>query len=60
MANLNRPRVAIVGATGLVGQTFIKVLEEREFPMESLTLMASRAIRGKTAMPLLVRNTGGH
>ena len=47
MANLNRPRVAIVGATGLVGQTFIKVLEEREFPMESLTLMASARSAGK-------------
>ena len=47
MATLNRPRVAIVGATGLVGQTFIKVLEEREFPMESLTLMASARSVGK-------------
>ena len=47
MAKSNRPRVAIVGATGLVGQTFIKVLEEREFPMESLTLMASSRSAGK-------------
>ena len=47
MATLNRPRVAIVGATGLVGQTFIKVLEERKFPMESLTLMASARSAGK-------------
>ena len=47
MARLNRPRVAIVGATGLVGQTFIKVLEERKFPMESLTLMASARSVGK-------------
>ena len=47
MAKSNRPRVAIVGATGLVGQTFIKVLEEREFPMESLTLMASARSVGK-------------
>ena len=29
-------RVAIVGATGLVGQEFIKVLEQRNFPMESI------------------------
>jgi aspartate-semialdehyde dehydrogenase len=33
--------VAIVGATGLVGQEFIKVLEQREFPMASVHLLAS-------------------
>ncbi len=34
-------RVAIVGATGFVGQEFIKVLEQRNFPMESVSLLAS-------------------
>ncbi len=34
-------RVAIVGATGLVGQEFIKVLERRNFPMASILLLAS-------------------
>jgi len=34
-------RVAIVGATGLVGQEFIKVLEQRQFPMASIRLLAS-------------------
>ena len=34
-------RVAIVGATGLVGQEFIKVLLQRSFPMASLHLYAS-------------------
>ena len=29
-------RVAIVGATGLVGQEFIKILERRNFPMASI------------------------
>ncbi|MBL7120142.1 MAG: aspartate-semialdehyde dehydrogenase, partial [Dehalococcoidia bacterium] len=33
--------VAIVGATGLVGQEFIKVLEQRHFPMASIRLLAS-------------------
>ena len=33
--------VAIVGATGLVGQEFIKVLEQRQFPMASIRLLAS-------------------
>ncbi len=33
--------VAIVGATGLVGREFIKVLEQRNFPMRSIRLLAS-------------------
>ncbi len=40
-------RVAIVGATGLVGQEFIKVLEQRNFPMESISLLASDRSAGK-------------
>ena len=39
--------VAIVGATGLVGQEFIKVLEEREFPVASIRLLASERSEGK-------------
>ena len=30
--------VAVVGATGIVGQEFIKILEERNFPMNSIHL----------------------
>ena len=33
--------VAIVGATGLVGREFIKILEQRHFPMASIRLLAS-------------------
>jgi len=40
-------RVAIVGATGLVGQEFIKVLEQRNFPMTSIHLLASDRSAGK-------------
>ncbi|MBA7505744.1 Aspartate-semialdehyde dehydrogenase [subsurface metagenome] len=40
-------RVAVVGATGLVGQEFIKVLEERNFPMTSIHLLASDRSAGK-------------
>ena len=47
MANSSGPRVAIVGATGLVGETFINLLEERGFPLSSLTLMASARSAGK-------------
>lgn len=34
-------RVAILGATGLVGREFLKVLAERKFPLAELRLLAS-------------------
>jgi aspartate-semialdehyde dehydrogenase len=34
-------KLAVVGATGLVGQEILKVLEERNFPFEDLYLVAS-------------------
>jgi aspartate-semialdehyde dehydrogenase len=40
-------RVAIAGATGAVGVEFLKCLEEREFPLSSLRLLASARSRGK-------------
>ncbi len=40
-------RVAIVGATGIVGQEFIRVLEQRDFPMNSIHLFASDHSAGK-------------
>ena len=40
-------RLAIVGATGLVGREFIKVLEQRSFPIESIRLLASDRSAGK-------------
>jgi aspartate-semialdehyde dehydrogenase len=39
--------VAIVGATGLVGQEFIKVLEQRKFSISSIKLYASDRSAGK-------------
>ncbi len=42
-----KPNLAVVGATGLVGTTFLKVLEERDFPFENLYLMASSHSAGK-------------
>ena len=38
--------VAVVGATGAVGRTMISILEEREFPLGSLRLMASARSAG--------------
>lgn len=40
-------RVAILGATGLVGQEFINVLKQRKFPMASLRLLASEVSAGR-------------
>ncbi|MEY5131975.1 MAG: hypothetical protein RL734_2042, partial [Bacteroidota bacterium] len=40
--------MAIVGATGLVGRTMLKVLEEKNFPVDSLTLLASERSAGTT------------
>src|SRR5881394_2548490 len=39
--------VAIVGATGAVGQEFLTVLAERNFPIKSLRLLASARSAGK-------------
>lgn len=40
-------RVALVGATGLVGAQFLKILEERRFPLDSLKLLASDRSAGR-------------
>jgi len=40
--------VAIVGATGAVGQEFLTVLAERRFPIKNLKLLASARSAGKT------------
>jgi aspartate-semialdehyde dehydrogenase len=47
--NANRAiRIAVVGATGLVGETMVRVLGEREFPIAELYLLASSRSLGKT------------
>ena len=40
--------VAVAGATGLVGNRMLQVLEELEFPIKNLKLLASERSRGKT------------
>ena len=42
--------VAILGATGAVGQEMRKRLEERNFPVGRLKLLASTRSAGKTVM----------
>ncbi len=52
---MRKLNVAVVGATGMVGRTFLKVLEERNFPINEFYVMASArssgaelTFRGKT------------
>jgi len=42
------PSVAVVGATGAVGQEFLAVLAQRNFPIGNLKLLASARSAGKT------------
>jgi aspartate-semialdehyde dehydrogenase len=44
----NQFRVAIAGATGAVGVEFLRCLEERNFPLSELKLLASARSAGKT------------
>lgn len=41
-------KIGILGATGLVGQTFIELLKETSLPMEQLRLFASENSKGQT------------
>jgi len=43
-------RVSIVGATGLVGEKILRVLEERKFPITELSLFASEKSAGGKMM----------
>jgi aspartate-semialdehyde dehydrogenase len=42
--------VAVVGATGVVGETMISILEQRDFPVRNLYPLASSRSAGKTIM----------
>ncbi|MDB5108723.1 MAG: aspartate semialdehyde dehydrogenase [Candidatus Binatus sp.] len=44
----NGQRVAVVGATGAVGQTVLSILEQRNFPIRELRAYASERSVGKT------------
>jgi aspartate-semialdehyde dehydrogenase len=43
-------KLALVGATGMVGEVMLKVLAERNFPMDELLLVASERSVGKKIM----------
>ncbi|MCI0440763.1 MAG: aspartate-semialdehyde dehydrogenase [Chloroflexi bacterium] len=40
-------RIAVIGATGAVGQVFLRLLEERDFPASEIRLCASKRSVGK-------------
>lgn len=41
------PSLAVVGVTGAVGQEFLRVLSDRDFPYSSIRMLASRRSAGK-------------
>ncbi|MDY6821984.1 MAG: aspartate-semialdehyde dehydrogenase [Deferribacterota bacterium] len=44
----NEYNIAVVGATGAVGMTFLRILEDRSFPVNELRLLASHRSKGKS------------
>jgi len=40
-------KIALIGATGAVGQVFLRILEERNFPASDIRLCASERSFGK-------------
>ena len=47
---MKKYNVAILGATGAVGQEFINLIEERNFPFSGMKLLASARSAGKKLM----------
>lgn len=45
---MKKYNIAVVGATGMVGRTFLKVLEEKQLPVENYYLFASARSAGST------------
>ena len=43
----NKFNIAVVGATGNVGREILQILEQREFPIDNIYLLASSRSKGK-------------
>ena len=43
----NKFNIAVVGATGNVGREILQILEQREFPIDNIYLLASSKSKGK-------------
>lgn len=50
MINKNSYNIAVVGATGAVGQNIIRLLEKSNMPIDTVTLLASSRSEGKKVM----------
>ena len=46
--NLDKYNIAVVGATGQVGETLFEILDERQFPIKNIFALASSNSLGKT------------
>ena len=44
---MKKYNLAVMGATGAVGNCFLKILEERKFPIKNLKLLASERSKGR-------------
>jgi aspartate-semialdehyde dehydrogenase len=44
---MHEARIAVIGATGAVGQAFLRLLEERKFPASAIRLCASKRSWGR-------------
>ena len=47
---MSKYNVAVVGATGAVGEAILSILEERNFPVDEIYPLASERSAGKTLM----------
>ena len=47
LKNNEKYHIAIAGATGAVGRKMLEILEERNFPIDDLKLLASTRSAGK-------------
>ena len=60
---MNSVKLAVVGATGAVGEAVVELLAQREFPVEELVLLASKRTAGTSIMfrgqPIMVKDLEG-
>ena len=54
---MKKYNVAILGATGAVGQEFLNLIEERRFPFANLKLLASKRSAGKKIQSINVASS---
>ena len=60
---IKKYNIAIVGATGIVGETLLELLHEREFPIDELFVLASEKSVGEEVIfghrPIIVESLVG-